>query len=155
MSTLGWQEQHRVTENREERTIKGHRVHHAKIGCLELSSSGTMKTSSWPVPSLPYHGKTYRDPSYSRSFLFSGPSNTKTGCHFPHSHGGLSRDPHPPSISPGSNMPLTIPASLANSSVNRRCSREEQKPLPYLRDGVQLLFASQAISPTAGCGSYL
>lgn len=80
MGTLGWQEQHRVMENREERTIKGH---HAKIGCPELSSSRMMKNSSWPILSLPYHDKAYRDPSYSRSFPFSGRSNTKTGCRFP------------------------------------------------------------------------
>ena len=83
VSTLGWQEQHRVTDNREERTIKGHHAHHAKTGCPELSSSRTMKTSSWPVPSLHYHDKAYRDPSYSGSRPFSGLSNTKTGCHFP------------------------------------------------------------------------
>lgn len=30
MSTLGWQEPHRVTESREERTTEGHHVHHAR-----------------------------------------------------------------------------------------------------------------------------
>jgi len=69
---------------REERTIEGHHVHHARTGCLELSSSGMKMTSSHPVPSLPYHYKACRDPSSSRSLLFSGPSNTKTGSHFPH-----------------------------------------------------------------------
>lgn len=84
LKALGWQEQHRATGIREERTIESHRVHHAKIDCLELGSSGMKTTSSWPRPSLLYHDKACRDPSYSGSCLFSGLSNTNTGCHLPH-----------------------------------------------------------------------
>lgn len=44
LSALGRQEQRTAAGNREERTIEGHHVHHARIGCPELGSSGMMKS---------------------------------------------------------------------------------------------------------------
>lgn len=130
--------------NREqERTIKGHCVHRAKIGILECSNSRMTNTNS-TLSALSQQ-------SLQRTILQQAQSlpralQHKTWLSFhpladPTLVEGQAGTPHAPSIS------LSYYPGTPGQQLSKLSSKEDQKPLPTLRDGVWLFFEGQAISP--------